>query len=430
MFRAQPVSLAERIVQALAQDDACRATLSKDLGVSRTTLNRALVGLMDVGFVAAVSRPDGRQGRPPELLHLDRSVAYTAGLALSKQVGRGVIVNRVGEVLVAVQREVTTPSRCDALRDLCDALLAEARNVGVDPRVRSVGVGVPVPVPGNCSVSRCARRIIEEAFPGSGLEIPSAGGEVLGDRELSGAEPTDAGGTGGICAGVGGGRTAVSIDNIVTMAAIGEAYWGAGMAVQSLLYIQMSAGIGSCLVTPQIGTGGVTGVPSELGHTLLPGLTGTCFCGKVGCLETAASVSALLEATGAASLEELVRLLEEEKADGKASSSEGVNLEVSDAPVHDAVVRAAHAVGLAAANAVLMTNPERVILGGPLPRAVNFFVDEVHRSLTEHLLPMLGWDVDVVQSGMDEWGAARGAASAASQLLALNHAERILGGCA
>ncbi len=410
MVGSQLMSLSERIVRALARTEATRIALSKDLGVSRTTLNRALAGLMEDGFVKASSRSDGRQGRPPECLRLDRSVAYTAGIALSKQVGRGVIVNRVGEVLVAVRLEVAALSWCDVLREVCDVLLAEARRQGVDPRVRSVGVGVPVPVSGNQSISQCARRIVGEVFPEVGAERCYADGEALGGAsECSGVEPM---GTRELRVGVTGRWTAVTIDNIVTMAALGEARWGAAMAVPSLLYIQLSAGIGSCVVTPQLVTGGVVGAASELGHTVVPGLTGTCYCGKVGCLETVASVSAILKASGADSVEELAGLLVEESIDGS---------------VHRIVARAARAVGLAAANAVLMTNPEIVVLGGPLPRAVDFFVSEVHRSLTEYLLPALRWDVNVVQSNMDEWGAARGAALAASQLLALGDAERILG---
>ncbi len=402
------MSFAEHIVRALALADAPRTTLSKDLGVSRTTLNRVLAGLMEAGFVTASSRSDGRRGRPAEFLHLDRSVAYTAGIALSKQVGRAVIVNRAGEVLLAVRREVGTSSWQGALRDLCEDLLEPARGKGVDPLVMSVGVGVPVPVAGNRSIFERTRRIVAQAFPGIEAEVVDPGaepGRVGGERAGDGPEGELA-------------RTALTVDNIVTMAAIGEARWGVGMAAASLLYVQLSAGIASCVVTPRAVTGGVTGVASELGHTLVPGLRGMCFCGKVGCLETVASVPAILEASGADSVEELARMLEQASV-GEAGR---------DLPVHDVVARAAHAVGLAVANAVLVTNPEMVVLGGPLARAVDFYVSEVHRSLTEHLLPALGWDVDVVSSGMDEWGAARGAALAASQLLELSDAARILGG--
>lgn len=378
MLEPQPIALTERIVQALSKADASRTTLSKALGVSRTTLTRGLNGLIEGGFVTVTPRPGSGRGRPTETLHLDASVPYTAGIAIAKRAARGVIVNRVGEVLVAIESPLESASWHDSLRQTGERLVAEAAARWPEAKPACVGIGLPVPIVASPGIRETAARIAAEVFPG------------IDD------DPNPA--------------SIVVTENIVTMAAIGESRWGAAMGAGSLLYIHLSSGIGSCFVMRQPGTGGLAIVASELGHTVVPGSQHLCFCGKIGCLETVATIPAVLQSAGVDTAEEL----EQQLTDGEAGTN-------------DVLAKVAHAVGLAAANAVLMTNPEMVVVGGALPRLSDSFVAKVHRSLTDHLLPAFGWDVDVTRSEMDKWGAARGAALLAGEKLTLNQAEQILG---
>lgn len=427
MLEPQPVALIERIVQALARADASRTTLSRDLGVSRSTLGRGLAGLIERGFVTATSQPDKRRGRPTEQLHLDKRVPFTAGIAVAKQVAHGIIVNRVGDVLVRAQQPVQGSSWLDAIHTVGEQLLRQAGSQlasgGRDAADDAAGIG----------------RAGSSASIGSSAGVDISAGVDSADGIGSAGNTASPGGTGAHVLNVGIGlplplvrnpairKTATAIasevfsgvgplvvtENIVTMGAIAEACWGAGTSATSLLYIHLSSGIGSCFVMPQSVTGGVTAISSEIGHTVVPGSERRCYCGKIGCLETLATVPAVLEATGASSVDELARQLVRPGADPHAE---------------EIVTRIAHAVGIAAANAVLMLNPQMVVVGGTLARSLDSFPEQVHRSLTENLLPAFGWDVPVARSAIDEWAAARGAALLAGQRLTVSHAENVLGG--
>jgi predicted NBD/HSP70 family sugar kinase len=113
---------------------------------------------------------------------------------------------------------------------------------------------------------------------------------------------------------------------------------------RDVLYIRHSDGIGGGLVVGGRLVAGSRGRAGEFGHISVDESGGVCRCGKRGCLETVASVPAVLAACGIASLDDL--------ADGD--------------PVID---RAAAAVGRVLAGAALILNPEQIVIGGSLTHA-------------------------------------------------------------
>lgn len=155
--------------------------------------------------------------------------------------------------------------------------------------------------------------------------------------------------------------------NDVRTATLGELTFGHGREAETMAFFALGTGIGGGVVVEGKLRLGPLGAAGELGHqTILPDGP-LCGCGNRGCLETLASGPALtgtgvwLLASGRApKLHEIVdgdagRVTPREMADAA---------EQGDEAVRDAIVRAAHYLGIGIANVVVTLHPDLVVLGG------------------------------------------------------------------
>ncbi|NLO88983.1 MAG: ROK family protein [Clostridia bacterium] len=190
----------------------------------------------------------------------------------------------------------------------------------------------------------------------------------------------------------------VSFDNDGNAAAMGEAWLGAGRGCGHFLLITIGTGIGSGMILDDKIYRGANGLASELGHmTLFPGGR-KCGCGKRGCLETLASVSAIL------------RMAEEN----------GIRLRVPDIGEffeqvykgNEAAVRvlteAMEYLSMGLANAAALIDPALILVGGGAAEYGEVFLELLRRKFIEKLpVPR---DVRIVRAQLGNKAGALGAA--------------------
>ncbi|MER8153548.1 ROK family protein [Streptomyces sp. NPDC094472] len=75
-----------------------------------------------------------------------------------------------------------------------------------------------------------------------------------------------------------------------------ETVWGAAAGERNVLYLRLSHGIGGGLVVAGTLHRGAHGVSGMFGHITVDPDGAPCECGGTGCLETVASVGAVLDA--------------------------------------------------------------------------------------------------------------------------------------
>lgn len=247
---------------------------------------------------------------------------------------------------------------------LCEALSASATSQGIDvSRVRAVGVGAPIPM------GRHAR-VASDAYP-SVEDVASVTGRWW--------------------------QAVPVVDNTVRMAAFAEGLWGAGAGMSSFIYLRLSGGVGGCVVSNFRLVGGARGLAGELGHITVAGNDALCACGKLGCLETLASIPALCERAGAQDLTALRAAVH--AGDERASL---------------ALERAAAAVGYVLGSAALLINPRAIILAGEIVDAFPSIKEDIAAHMRAELLPVMEWDIDVVSASLGPLGAAQGCAYVAA----------------
>lgn len=169
----------------------------------------------------------------------------------------------------------------------------------------------------------------------------------------------------------------VKVNNDANVAALGEAWAGAGRGIKNCVMYTLGTGVGGGIIIDGKIVEGFQSVAGELGHmAIVPDLEAIqCGCGKMGCLETVSS------ATG------IIRMAEEAVARGDRTSL--VNVEkIMAKDVLDAakggdevatriVARAAYYLGRSMAMMAVILNPECFIVGGGVAKAGDFLFDQI-----------------------------------------------------
>lgn len=171
----------------------------------------------------------------------------------------------------------------------------------------------------------------------------------------------------------------VKIDNDANVAALGEAWSGAGAGIANCVCYTLGTGVGGGIIINGRIYQGYNGTAGELGHmNVIPDLESIdCGCGKRGCLETVSS------ATG------IIRMAKEAVERGEHTSLALVqNIAAKD--VFDAaktgdevalriVNRAAMYIGKSMALISVILNPQRFIVGGGVSKAGDILFDAIRK---------------------------------------------------
>ena len=178
----------------------------------------------------------------------------------------------------------------------------------------------------------------------------------------------------------------VMIDNDANVAALGEAWGGAGAGIDNCVCYTLGTGVGGGIIINGKIYQGFSGLAGELGHiSVVPDLEAIqCGCGKMGCLETVSS------ATG------IIRMGKDAVSRGERTSLSLVE-QITAKDVFDAakegdevairiVNRAAYYIGKSLAAVALVLNPELFIIGGGVSKAGDILFDEI-RSVFAELTP-------------------------------------------
>lgn len=331
-----------------------RAQLAQATGIPRTTLSDFAAALLSRGEIVVAeggaAGPTRQRGRPAERLALNPAAGQLLGVDFGHQRVHAVIVNKAHEIVASADHPYDPDSGWAERVPVAFELIEQLADCdGVDlSALQGVGIGFPGPFsPGmpdpaaaeNSEVTASASKYVVDAF------------------------------TGRFHAGV-------ILDNNTRFAGLAEAIWGGTADVHNILYARLSHGVGGGLVVDGRLVTGAAGFAGELGHVSVRPDGRTCRCGKRGCLETIASLPAILAACG----EQGVRLdgLEE-----LASAAERGD------PVVDRVLRTAgEAVGHVLGTVAMALDPEEIVLAGDIVHRAPALLAQAETTIRWELLPI------------------------------------------
>ncbi|MFQ5584710.1 MAG: ROK family protein [Calditrichia bacterium] len=199
----------------------------------------------------------------------------------------------------------------------------------------------------------------------------------------------------------------VFVDNDANMMAYGEFRFGAGKGADNVVCITLGTGIGGGIIIGKKLFRGTFWAGSEVGHMSIDYAGKKCRCGGTGCWELYASASAMVRnyhslhpwesPVGAREIfkryelkeEPAVRVVEEEIA--------------------------MSAVGLA--NLVNIFNPHKIIIGGGLSEAGDWFIERITNKVRERAMEDAINSVEIVRAALGNKAGLLGAAALALEYI-------------
>lgn len=202
----------------------------------------------------------------------------------------------------------------------------------------------------------------------------------------------------------------VKLNNDANAAALGEAWGGAGRGLENIVVYTIGTGIGGGLIIRGRLYEGFTGMAGELGHVqVVPDMEAIqCGCGQYGCVETVSSgtgmvrmAEAIVERGERTSLSALEKITAKDVVDAaKAGDEAAVRI----------IKRAAFYLGKAMAQAAVIVNPQRFILGGGVSRAGDILFRAVRESFEQYTPEAARLGVDIVPAELGNDAGTVGAA--------------------
>ncbi|WP_432026351.1 ROK family transcriptional regulator [Streptomyces sp. 1222.5] len=342
-----------------------RGELGPLSGLSRTTLYDAVGALMDNGTLLA-SVPEvarRRRGRPAEVLTLNPGAGRLLGIEFARRAVR-VAATDATQAIFGTTGEPHGPdtpwqTRIDLAWRLADRLTGGTLRPGA---LNGIGIGVIGPV----------------GPSGHGpLWSPRHDVVVARVRERFGAPAL--------------------IDDNTRLATLAETVWGAAAGERNVLYLRLSHGVGGGLVMAGALHRGADGRSGMFGHISVDPDGAPCECGAVGCLETVASVEAVLDAcrTAGCAVADVPELV--------------TALESGDEMAHAVLSQVGAQVGRVLADVSHAVGPDVIVIGGELVDAGRALMAPIERVLDTRIARGSYGVPRVVPAGLGDPGTALGA---------------------
>jgi predicted NBD/HSP70 family sugar kinase len=341
-----------------------RPELARATGLSKPTVNEVVDRLVEAGYVVeAVAEPDGRPRRPgprARLLSFRADLGHVLGLDIGATKVLATVADLNGTVLAQERRKTTRGARKDAqsmlgrVRATAHAALEKADVPS--STLRAVGVGTPG------VVDPASGRVSLAPQLGGWEGIPLA-------RRLEGWFPCP-----------------VLVDNEVHLAVLAERWRGAAQGISEAIYVNIGVGIGGGVLVGGDLYRGAGGGAGEIGYLPLPDPDESH--DELGPFEHAAGGAAFARlgrraAAGGGLLRELaggdLDAIDAESVFAAAAQGD----RAAGAIVDELLERLARGV----AAAVVVLNPEAVIIGGGVSRAGARLLEPLTRRIPE-LVPL------------------------------------------
>jgi predicted NBD/HSP70 family sugar kinase len=203
----------------------------------------------------------------------------------------------------------------------------------------------------------------------------------------------------------------IVVDDIVRNLGIAEVEYGHHQGnSEDFLFALADTGIGLAIMlagAPYVGPYQIAG---EIGHIPMAGVTIPCNCGNTGCLETVASVNAIMRAIhqrlSESNVRSTLRNIENQATiqDAMAAAESGDKL------AYQVITEAGQYFGSGLATAVNLLGPKMIIVGGTLAKS-SVYLDAARRNLRLQALSKISTGVRIEPSQLDDLAGARGAAA-------------------
>ncbi len=194
----------------------------------------------------------------------------------------------------------------------------------------------------------------------------------------------------------------VYVDNDANVMGIGEVVYGAARNCTDVIFITVGTGIGGAIFMNGQLYGGYKNRGTELGHIVIDHKGIDCNCGGRGCLEAYASTSALIRQYAELSGKD------EATIDGRYVVE---RFKEGEPPAVKCMQEHTDYLGHGIASFVNTFAPQKVVIGGGISEAGQFYIDMISASTFRYSMPDCASNTEVVGAILGNKAGFLGAAS-------------------
>ena len=359
--------LKKRILGLCITDgDLSIADISIELGASIPTVTKLLNELIDDGFIEDLGKLGTSGGRKPNIYGLCASAGYLIGVDIRRHHISVAVTDFKGNS-IDYQEDIpfALESSEESFRKMSDLLISHITKLGISKdKVLAYGINLTGRV--NCNTGFSFSYFIGEEKP-----LDATLEEMLGNR--------------------------VFIDNDSRAMTYGEYICGAGNGERNMLFINLSWGLGMGMILDGKLSYGKSGFSGEIGHFPFRDNDIICRCGKIGCLETVASGSAIHRVFLEKLKEGRTSVLRPKYERGEEISLDEIIDAVKDEDVLaiEAIEITGRELGRAIAGLINIFNPELVVIGGKLAVAEEYMLPPIRSAINKHSLNIVNKDTTI-----------------------------------
>ncbi len=199
----------------------------------------------------------------------------------------------------------------------------------------------------------------------------------------------------------------VFADNDANLMAYGEYLFGGGKQKKDVICLTLGTGIGGGIIINGEIYRGSYYCGSELGHTTIDFNGRKCNCGGRGCLESYASATALIRDYNAV------------QSGPEVGNTKEIfkKMEAGEQTARQIIDQYINFLGAGLANFVNIFNPQRIILGGGVSEAGEWFIEKIRRSTQSRAMQTSYSNVEIVSALLGNRAGMLGAAAFALNML-------------
>ena len=362
--------------------------LARELGTSIPKVTRIVAEMIQEGFLVDIGKMESATGRRPSLYGLNPAAGSFVGIDVNRDSLMVAVTNFSGRVTRMLEDiPFVLRNTEDSVADFCRCVQEKLSEAGVDKSlIRGYGVNLTGRV--NHRTGYSYSYFLGEEKPIAQLLSAGFGHHVV-------------------------------VENDSRAMAYGEYMSSFPGSEGNILFLNVGWGLGMGMVMDGKLYYGKSGFSGEIGHFPLLDNNCVCQCGKVGCLETGASGSALH------------RIVLEKLSDGRSSLLSPLfkeGKEISLGNILDAVERedvlciecveqVGATLGRAVAGLINVFNPDMVVIGGRLSVTERYLMPPLRGAVNRLSLNLVNSDTLIKVSRLGKTAGAIGASLLSKNLL-------------
>ena len=369
----------KQILGLCIADDWSIAELSKELSCSIPTITKLVGELIEESFLEDMGKQGTSGGRRPSIFGLNPRAGYLAGVDVGRKSISLIITNFKGNIVDFYENiPFELANTAESFHALCDLVKEQIRHSGIEMS----------------EVVTCGFNLSGRVNSGSGYSFTYMVGEYMPLTEV-------------LSTGMG---IHVTIENDSRAMTYGEFVTGCSNE-KNIIFFNVSWGLGMGMIVDGRLYYGKSGFSGEIGHFPILNNDVLCKCGKLGCLETGASASAVQRIIGEKLASGRSSLLSPKYEKGEEITVDDI-VEAAlaeDVLVIEVIEEIGSTLGKAIAGIINIFNPELVVIGGRLAATRDYLLLPIKGAINKHSLNMVSKDTTVRLSKLGSKAGALGA---------------------